>query len=65
MNRNKILIGVGVIALLGVGYLVYRKIRTSSQSTEKNSRKIRIIGNKNVVPTEDELNEDTNTQTEI
>lgn len=65
MNRNKILIGVGVIALLGVGYLVYRKIRTSSQSTEKNSRKIRIIGNKNVVPTEDEQNEGTNTQTEI
>jgi hypothetical protein len=65
MNRNKILIGVGVIALLGVGYLVYRKIRTTSQSTEKNSRKIRIIGNKNVVPTEDGLNEDANTQTEI
>ena len=65
MNRNKILIGVGVIALLGVGYLVYRKIRTTSQSTEKNSRKIRIIGNKNVVPTDDGLNEDANTQTEI
>jgi len=64
MNRNKILVGVGVIALLGVGYLVYRKYRTTSQSTEKNSRKIRIIGNKNVVPTEDELNEET-TQTEI
>jgi flagellar biogenesis protein FliO len=65
MNRNKILIGVGVIALLGVGYLVYRKLRTSSDSAEKNNRKIRIIGNKNVTPQDDDLNDTTETQTEI
>jgi hypothetical protein len=65
MNRNKILVGVGVIALLGVGYLIYRKIRTTSQSTEKNSRKIRIIGTKNVTPTEDDIDASTETQTEI
>jgi hypothetical protein len=57
MENKKILIGVGVIALLGVGYLVYRKIRTSSNSPEKNNRKIRIKGNKNVVP---EITEQSN-----
>ena len=64
MNRNKILIGVGVIALLGVGYLVYRKIRTSSDSPEKNNRKIKVIGRRNVKPQVDEQNSAT-TENEI
>jgi len=60
---KKVLIGVGVIALLGVGYLVYRKIRTTSQSPEKNQRRIRVIGKRNVVP---EVTEETQSQdTEI
>lgn len=62
MENKKILIGVGVIALLGVGYLVYRKIRTSSNSPEKNNRKIRIIGNKNVVAEANEENESNDTE---
>lgn len=62
MDRKKVLIGVGVIALLGVGYLVYRKIRTSSNSPEKNNRKIRIIGNKNVVAEATEENESNDTE---
>jgi hypothetical protein len=60
---KKLLIGVGVIALLGVGYLVYRKIQTTSQSPEKNQRRIRVIGKRNVVP---EVTEETQSQdTEI
>jgi uncharacterized membrane protein YebE (DUF533 family) len=60
---KKVLIGVGVIALLGVGYLVYRKIQTTSQSPEKNQRRIRVIGKRNVVP---EVTEETQSQdTEI
>lgn len=62
MNNNKILIGVGVIALLGVGYLVYRKIRTSSDSPEKNQRRIRIIGRKNVTPEVQEDEDVDNTE---
>jgi len=54
MNKNKILIGVGILALIGVGYVVYRKIRTSSDSPEKNARKIRVIGKRNVTPEVDE-----------
>jgi hypothetical protein len=58
---KKVLIGVGVIALLGIGYLVYRKIQTTSQDPEKNQRRIRIKGLKNVVPqvTKDTQYEDT------
>lgn len=59
MDNKKILIGVGVIALLGIGYLVYRKIQTTSQDPEKNQRKIRIKGLRNVVP---EVNEETQSQ---
>lgn len=58
MDKKKILLGVGFIALLGVGYFVYRKIRTTSQSAEKNNRKIKIIGRKNVKPS---VSEDTTT----
>jgi hypothetical protein len=54
MNKNKILVGVGILALIGAGYLVYRKIRTSSDSPEKNNRKIRVIGKRNVTPEVDE-----------
>jgi flagellar biogenesis protein FliO len=64
MERKKVLMGVGVIALLGVGYLVYRRIRTSSDSAEKNNRRIRIIGKRNVTPQVDEQN-DSNTENEI
>lgn len=59
MNNKKVLIGVGVIALLGVGYLVYRRIQTTSQDPEKNRRRIRIIGKRNVTP---EVTEETQSQ---
>lgn len=58
MNK-KVLFGIGVIALIGVGYLVYRKIQTTSQDPEKNQRKIRIKGLKNVIP---EVDEDTQSE---
>jgi hypothetical protein len=64
MDKKKVLMGVGVIALLGVGYFVYRKIRTTSQSAEKNSRRIRVIGKRNVTPEVDEQN-DSNTENDI
>lgn len=59
MNNKNILIGVGVIALLGVGYLVYRRIQTTSQDPEKNKRRIRVIGKRNVTP---EVTEETQSQ---
>lgn len=59
MNNKNVLIGVGVIALLGVGYLVYRRIQTTSQDPEKNKRRIRVIGKRNVTP---EVTEETQSQ---
>lgn len=59
MNNKNVLIGVGVIALLGVGYLVYRRMQTTSQDPEKNRRRIRIIGKRNVTP---EVTEETQSQ---
>jgi hypothetical protein len=60
MEKNKVLIVVGFLAIIGAGYLVYRKIRTSSDSPEKNSRKIRVIGKRNVTPEVDEdIDEET------
>jgi len=50
MNKKSLLIGLAVIAVLGGGYLVYRRIRTSSDSSEKNQRRIKVIGRKNVTP---------------
>jgi CHASE3 domain sensor protein len=65
MDKKKVLLGVGVIALIGVGYLVYRRIRTTSQSAEKNSRRIRVIGKRNVIPTQVEEQNTSNTENEI
>jgi len=63
MNKKSLLIGLAVIAVLGGGYLVYRRVRTSSNSAEKNSRRIKIIGRKNVTPS---VTEDTgNIESEI
>jgi hypothetical protein len=60
MEKKKVLIVVGFLAIIGAGYLVYRKIRTSSDSPEKNSRKIRVIGKRNVTPEVDEdIDEET------
>jgi flagellar biogenesis protein FliO len=64
MEKKKVLMVVGFLALIGAGYLVYRKIRTSSDSPEKNSRKIRVIGRRNVTPQVDEQNSAT-TENEI
>jgi flagellar biogenesis protein FliO len=64
MDKKKVLIGIGFLALLGVGYFVYRKVRTSSNSAEKNNRKIRIIGKRDVAPQVDEQNNAT-TENEI
>lgn len=65
MNNKKVLIGVGVIALLGVGYLVYRKIQTTSQDPEKNQRRIRVKGLRNVVPEVTEEVEEETQDTEL
>ena len=59
MDKKKVLIGIGFLALLGVGYFVYRKVRTSSNSAEKNNRKIRIIGQRDFAPQVDEQNNAT------
>ena len=64
MDKKKVFMVVGFLAVIGVGYFVYRKIRTSSNSPEKNSRKIRIIGRRNVTPQVDEQNSAT-TENEI
>jgi hypothetical protein len=64
MEKKKVLMVVGFLAVIGVGYFVYRKIRTSSDSPEKNNRKIRIIGRRNVNPQVDEQNSAT-TENEI
>lgn len=65
MDNKKVLIGVGVIALLGIGYLVYRKIQTTSQDPEKNQRRIRIKGLRNVVPEVTEEVEEETQDTEL
>ena len=54
MEKKKVLMVVGFLAVIGAGYLVYRKIRTTSDSPEKNARKIRVIGKRNVTPEVDE-----------
>ena len=64
MEKKKVFMVVGFLALIGAGYFVYRKIRTSSDSPEKNSRKIRVIGRRNVTPQVDEQNSGT-TENEI
>jgi flagellar biogenesis protein FliO len=64
MEKKKVLMVVGFLAVIGVGYFVYRKIRTSSDSPEKNSRKIKVIGRRNVTPQVDEQNSAT-TENEI
>jgi len=64
MEKKKVLMVVGFLAVIGAGYLVYRKIRTSSDSPEKNSRKIKVIGRRNVTPQVDEQNSVT-TENEI
>lgn len=66
MDNKKVLIGVGVIAFLGIGYLVYRRMQTTSQDPEKNKRRIRVIGKRNVTPEVTEEEEQVETQdTEI
>ena len=65
MNNKNILIGVGVIALLGVGYLAYRRMQTTSQDPEKNRRRIRIIGKRNVTPEVTEEEEEETQDTEL
>lgn len=66
MDNKKVLIGVGVIAFLGLGYLVYRSLQTTSQDPEKNKRRIRVIGKRNVTPEVTEEEEQVETQdTEI
>jgi flagellar biogenesis protein FliO len=64
MEKKKVLIFIGVLAIIGAGYLIYRKIQTTSDSPEKNSRKIRVIGRRNVKPQVDEQNSAT-TENEI
>jgi len=64
MEKKKVFMVVGFLALIGAGYLVYRKIRTSSDSPEKNNRKIKVIGRRNVKPQVDEQNSAT-TENEI
>jgi len=62
MNKKAIIWGLVIIGAGVGGYFIYRKIRTSSNSAEKNNRKIKVLGNKNVVPTleqGDDINNDS------
>jgi hypothetical protein len=62
MNKKAIIWGLVIIGASVGGYFIYRKIRTSSNSAEKNNRKIKVLGNKNVVPTleqGDDINNDS------
>jgi hypothetical protein len=65
MNKKVIIWGLVIVGASVGGYFLYRKIRTSSDSTEKNNRKIRVIGKRNVVAEVDEQGSEENLDNEI
>jgi hypothetical protein len=65
MNKKAIIWGVVIVGVAVGGYFLYRKIRTSSNSAEKNNRRIRVIGKRNVVAQLEEQGSETNLDSEI
>lgn len=68
MNKKAVIWGLVIVGIGVGGYFLYRKIRTSSNSAEKNNRRIRVIGKRNVVAQAEEQEEqgsETNFDNEI
>lgn len=65
MNKKVIIWGLVIIGASVGGYFIYRKIRTSSNSAEKNNRKIKIIGKRNVTAQVEEQGAEVNNDGEI
>ena len=65
MNKKAVICGLVIVGVGVGGYFLYRKIRTSSNSSEKNNRKIRIIGKRNVVAQAEEQGSEDNLDNEI
>jgi hypothetical protein len=65
MNKKAIIWGLVIVGASVGGYFLYRKIVTSSNSSEKNNRKIRVIGKRNVVAEVDEQGSEDNLDNEI
>jgi hypothetical protein len=65
MNKKAVIWGLVIVGVGVGGYFLYRKIRTSSNSSEKNNRKIRVIGKRNVVAEVDEQGSEDNLDNEI
>lgn len=68
MNKKAVIWGLVIVGIGVGGYFLYRKIRTSSNSAEKNNRRIRVIGKRNVVAEaeeEEEQGSETNFDNEI
>jgi len=65
MNKKVIIWGLVIIGASVGGYFIYRKIRTSSNSAEKNNRKIKIIGKRNVSAQVEEQGSEANNDGEI
>lgn len=42
MDKKKVFMVLGILAVIGLGYYGYKVYQTSSGSTEKNTRRIRI-----------------------
>jgi hypothetical protein len=65
MNKKAVIWGLVIVGVGVGGYFLYRKIVTSSNSSEKNNRKIRVIGKRNVVAEVDEQGSEDNLDNEI
>jgi hypothetical protein len=65
MNKKAVIWGLVIVGIGVGGYFLYRKIRTSSNSAEKNNRRIRVIGKRNVVAQVEEQGSETNLDNEI
>ena len=65
MNKKAIIWGAVIVGVAVGGYFLYRRIVTSSNSSEKNNRRIKVIGKRNVVAELDEQGSETNLDNEI
>jgi hypothetical protein len=65
MNKKAIIWGAVIVGVAVGGYFLYRKIVTSSNSSEKNNRRIKVIGKRNVVAELDEQGSENNLDNEI
>jgi hypothetical protein len=62
-TRNIVILSIVVIGASVGGYFLYRRIRTNSDSAEKNNRRIRIKVNKTKnTPIDSEVEEETTNQ---